>query len=256
MKIKQIQDCPHLNVNNLDWLDDVKESRIILFLVRLHHPAISVAWYPISFSTILSFVSIMYQVHRITKGSSLSMEVPSPGFPCFPTVVFSRFAQRSTNLRSSRVRSKVEKAFLTLHRRRCESGRPRLCRCPWKRTPAFPRCPPGSSPPPSSAPGCRRRSWRPWTSSPWAGWDCTRRTLRQGWCCSSHQECTRVRYPWEGMGSPDRRWRRRCPACSAPTSCSRHTPLPAPRKVSLPPRCLVACVKLNFDQWKNLRKFP
>ena len=38
------------------------------------------------------------QVHLITKGSSLSIEVPSPGFPCFPTVVFSRLAHRSTNL--------------------------------------------------------------------------------------------------------------------------------------------------------------
>ena len=33
----------HLNVNNLYWLDDVKESRIILFLVRFNHPAISAA---------------------------------------------------------------------------------------------------------------------------------------------------------------------------------------------------------------------
>ena len=33
------------------------------------------------------------------------MEVPSPGLPCFPIVVFSRFAQRSTNLQGSKVRS-------------------------------------------------------------------------------------------------------------------------------------------------------
>ena len=43
------------------------------------------------------------------------MEVPSPGFPCFPTVVFSRFAQRSTNLKSSQVRPKVELFLLGIN---------------------------------------------------------------------------------------------------------------------------------------------
>ena len=41
--MKRKQNSTHLNVNNIHWLDDVKESRIILFLVRFHHPAISVA---------------------------------------------------------------------------------------------------------------------------------------------------------------------------------------------------------------------
>ena len=54
------------------------------------------------------------------------------------------------------------------------------------------------------------------------------------------------------MESPGRRWRRRCPACLAPTSCSRHTLLPAPRKVYPPPRCLIECVEVNFrvDLWE------